>query len=124
MGKTDPKGKLVTLAVAANERKTIVKDLRHFWLLPMLPMQVMDTTLVHAIKRATKSGRPSWCAIENNKVRTFDRMVYDYALNNCEHVAFRDCTAMRQMAECGDKIERASSYPTESVAIVYEPEMC
>jgi len=26
-------------------------------------------------------------------VRTFDRMVYDYALNNCEHVAFRDCTA-------------------------------
>ena len=91
--KTDPMGKLVTFAVAANERKTIVKDLRHFWLLPMLPMQVMDTTLVHAIKRATKFGRPSWCAIENNKVRTFDRMVYDYALNNCEHVAFRDCTA-------------------------------
>jgi len=28
------------------------------------------------------------------------------------------------MAESGDKIERASSYPTESVAIVYEPEMC
>merc|ERR1719290_681109 len=91
--KTDPMGKLVTFDVAANERKTIVKDLRHFWLLPMLPMQVMDTTLVHAIKRATKFGRPSWCAIENNKVRTFDRMVYDYALNNCEHVAFRDCTA-------------------------------
>merc|ERR1719397_1113984 len=77
--KTDPRGKLVTLAFAANERKTIVKNLRHFWLLPMLPMQVMDTTLVRAI--------------ENNKVRTFDRMVYDYALNNCEHVAFRDCTA-------------------------------
>ena len=91
--KTDPRGKLVTLSFAANERKTIVKNLRHFWLLPMLPMQVMDTTLVHAIKRATKFGRPSWCAIENNKVRTFDRMVYDYALNNCEHVAFRDCTA-------------------------------
>jgi len=53
----------------------------------------MDTTLVHAIKRATKFGRPSYCAIEKNKVRTFDRMVYDYALNNCEHVAFRDCTA-------------------------------
>merc|ERR1719370_793472 len=34
-----------------------------------IPMQVMDTTLVHAIKRATKFGRPSWCAIENNKVR-------------------------------------------------------
>merc|ERR1712192_155696 len=82
--KTDPRGKVLTLAFAANERKTIVKNLRHFWLLPMLPMQVMDTTLVHTIKRATKFGRPSWCAIENNKVRTFDRMVYDYALNNYE----------------------------------------
>merc|ERR1719430_1729377 len=90
---TDPMGKLVTFAVAANERKTIVKDLRHFWLLPMLPMQVVDQCGIHAIKRATKFGRPSWCAIENNKVRTFDRMVYDYALNNCEHIAFRDCTA-------------------------------
>merc|ERR1719304_129855 len=90
---TDSMGKLVTLVVDANEQKTIVKNLRHFWLLPMLPMQVMESALVHAIKRATKFGRPSWCAIENNKVRTFDRMVYDYALNNCEHVAFRDCTA-------------------------------
>merc|ERR1712072_599791 len=36
----------------------------------------------------------------------------------------REGMTMRQMAESGDKIERASSYPTESVAIVYEPEMC
>merc|ERR1711931_9820 len=41
----------------------------------------------------TQYGLPTTCAIENNKVRTFDKMVYDYALNNCEHVAFRDCTA-------------------------------
>merc|ERR1719228_215035 len=91
--RTDSMGKLVTLVVDANEQKTIAKNMRYSLPLPMLPMQVMDTTLVHAIKRATKFGRPSWCAIENNKVRTFDRMVYDYALNNCEHVAFRDCTA-------------------------------
>merc|ERR1711962_1090749 len=30
----------------------------------------------------------------------------------------REGMTMRQMAESGDKIERASSYPTESVAIV------
>merc|ERR1712013_950812 len=33
----------------------------------------------------------------------------------------REGMTMRQMAESGDKIERASSSPTESVAIVYEP---
>ena len=40
--KTDPKGRLVTLAFAANV-KTVIKDLRHFWVLLVLPMQVMDT---------------------------------------------------------------------------------
>merc|ERR1712055_32610 len=61
--------------------------------LPMLPIQVRESALVHAIERVTQYGLPTTCAIENNKVRTFDKMVYDYALNNCEHVAFRDCTA-------------------------------
>merc|ERR1712029_648995 len=58
-----------------------------------LPIQVRESALVHAIERVTQYGLPTTCAIENNKVRTFDKMVYDYALNNCEHVAFRDCTA-------------------------------
>merc|ERR1719474_2397495 len=77
--RTDSMGKLVTLVVDANEQKTIAKNLRYSLPLPMLPIQVRESALVHAI--------------ENNKVRTFDKMVYDYALNNCEHVAFRDCTS-------------------------------
>merc|ERR1719268_437176 len=77
--RTDSMGKLVTLVVDANEQKTIAKNLRYSLPLPMLPIQVRESAIV--------------CAIENNKVRTFDKMVYDYALNNCEHVAFRDCTA-------------------------------
>merc|ERR1719320_1138470 len=77
--RTDSMGKLVTLVVDANEQKTIAKNLRYSLPLPMLPIQVRESALAYAI--------------ENNKVRTFDKMVYDYALNNCEHVAFRDCTA-------------------------------
>merc|ERR1719447_2387703 len=91
--RTDSMGKLVTLVVEANEQKTIAKNLRYSLPLPMLPIQVRESALVHAIQRVTQYGLPTTCAIENNKVRTFDKMVYDYALNNCEHVAFRDCTA-------------------------------
>merc|ERR1719318_2322495 len=91
--RTDPMGKLVTLVVDANEQKTIAKNLRYSLPLPMLPIQVRESALVHAIERVTQYGLPTTCAIENNKVRTSDKMVYDYALNNCEHVAFRDCTA-------------------------------
>merc|ERR1719494_1812225 len=91
--RTDSMGKLVTLVVDAIEQKTIAKNLRYSLPLPMLPIQVRESALVHAIERVTQYGLPTTCAIENNKVRTFDKMVYDYALNNCEHVAFRDCTA-------------------------------
>merc|ERR1719309_1394749 len=91
--RTDSMGKLVTLVVDANEQKTIAKNLRYSLPVPMLPIQVRESALVHAIERLTQYGLPTTCAIENNKVRTFDKMVYDYALNNCEHVAFRDCTA-------------------------------
>merc|ERR1719481_612110 len=96
--RTDSMGKLVTLVVDANEQKTIAKNLRYSLPLPMLPIQVRESAIVHAIERVTQYGLPTTCAIENNKVRTFDKMVYDYALNNCEHVAFRDCTAMPKVA--------------------------
>merc|ERR1712133_114456 len=83
--RTDSMGKLVTLVVEANEQKTIAKNLRYSLPLPMLPIQVRESALVHAIERMTQYGLPTTCA--------FEKMVYDYALNNCEHVAFRDCTA-------------------------------
>merc|ERR1719204_503552 len=81
--RTDSMGKLVTLVVDANEQKTIAKNLRYSLPLP-LPIQVRESAIVHAIERVTQYGLPTTCAIENNKVRTFDKMVYDYALNNCE----------------------------------------
>merc|ERR1712121_77494 len=82
--RTDSMGKLVTLVVDANEQKTIAKNLRYSLPLPMLPIQVRESALVHAIERVTQYGLPTTCAIENNKVRTFDKMVYDYALNKYE----------------------------------------
>merc|ERR1711937_975237 len=65
--RTDSMGKLVTLVVDANEQKTIAKNLRYSLPLPMLPIQVRESALVHAIERVTQYGLPTTCAIENNK---------------------------------------------------------
>jgi len=40
----------------------------------------------------TDGQRPARCSVEGNKVSTFDKLIYDYTLNDCEHVIFRDCT--------------------------------
>merc|ERR1719209_1655537 len=49
--RTDSMGKLVTLVVDANEQKTIAKNMRYSLPLPMLPIQVRESALVHAIER-------------------------------------------------------------------------
>merc|ERR1719370_2131313 len=49
--RTDSMGKLVTLVVDANEQKTIAKNLRYSLPLPMLPIQVRESALVHAIEQ-------------------------------------------------------------------------
>merc|ERR1719318_1311148 len=69
--RTDSMGKLVTLVVDANEQKTIAKNLRYSLPLPMLPIQVRESALVHAIERVTQYGLPTTCAIENNKVSQY-----------------------------------------------------
>lgn len=43
-------------------------------------------------QKATDYGAPSTCYIEDNKVSTFDKIIYDYPLNDCEHVVFKDCS--------------------------------
>merc|ERR1712240_785407 len=58
----------------------------------LLPIQIKDSLSTRVVNMLTKSKLPARCSIEGNKVRTFDRPVYDYVLNDCEHIIFRDCT--------------------------------
>merc|ERR1711970_1677729 len=86
-------GKAFTLAVAANKLKTILKNVR---IAPafegLAPICVMKSLPMHVLKKITQHGAPSSCAVEGNKVKTFDKVVYDYTMNDCEHVIFKDCT--------------------------------
>jgi len=91
--KIAPNGKSLTVSVAANRQKTILSNVR---IAPafegLLPFCVMKSLPMHLVKKVTQHGAPSTCVVEGNKVETFDRIVYDYALNDCEHVIFKDCT--------------------------------
>merc|ERR1719187_2061882 len=86
-------GKAFTLAVAANKLKTILKNVR---VAPafegLMPNNVMKSLPMHLLKKFTQNGAPSRCVVEGNKVQTFDKVVYDYTMNDCEHVIFKDCT--------------------------------
>merc|ERR1712013_173496 len=104
-------GKLVTLVVDANVQKEQVFEYVSAVIsgIPELNAQYAGLR-IHADMRLQMYGDHARVKLENARFKTFNKD--------------REGMTMRQMAESGDKIERASSYPTESVAIVYEPEMC
>jgi len=93
VAKIAPHSKTVTIDVSAEGKKTVINNLR---LMPamkyLLPIQIKDSLSTSVVNMLTKSKLPARCSIEGNKVRTFDRLVYDYVLNDCEHIIFRDCT--------------------------------
>jgi len=91
--KIAPAGKAVTVSIAANREKTVLRDVRVAPALEgLVPFSVLKSFPNHLIKKLTHHGAPSTCAVEGNKVETFDKVVYDYELNDCEHVLVRDCT--------------------------------
>merc|ERR1711915_815024 len=44
------------------------------------------------VKKMTSGNSPSTCSLENGHVKTFDNVEYEYGLNHCEHIVFKDCT--------------------------------
>jgi len=93
VAKIAPNSRSLTIDVSAEGKKTVLNNVR---LMPsmkyLLPIQIKDSIPTHVVNMLAKSKLPSRCSIEGNKVRTFDRLIYDYTLNDCEHVIFRDCT--------------------------------
>merc|ERR1712240_317244 len=58
----------------------------------MLPISMKDSLAIGVVKMLSKNKLPARCSIEGSRVSTFDKLIYDYTLNDCEHVIFRDCT--------------------------------
>merc|ERR1719309_589598 len=62
-----------------------------------MPYTMKTSWTTRMVRMLTKSKRPASCSLEGNKVSTFDKLIYDYTLNGCEHVIFRDCTDSPKM---------------------------
>merc|ERR1712002_113550 len=93
VAKIAPNGRSLSLDVAAEARKTVLTNVRLISAMKyMLPIVMKDSFSTRVVNMLTKNKLPSSCSIESNRVTTFDKLIYDYTLNDCEHVIFRDCT--------------------------------
>merc|ERR1712055_953180 len=86
-------GKKITFNVENNGENMEIKDLRIPEMMQgLLPISTKDNLILNVIQKVTLHGAPSVCSVQGNKVTTFDKLVYDYQLNDCEHVVFKDCS--------------------------------
>merc|ERR1712227_539838 len=44
------------------------------------------------MQKLTSQQAPSTCSLEKGLVKTFDNVKYEYSLNDCEHIIFKDCS--------------------------------
>merc|ERR1711970_120533 len=86
-------GKKMTLNIENSGEKMEIKDLRIPEMMQgLLPISTKNNLILNIIQKVTLHGAPSVCSVQGNKVTTFDKLVYDYQLNDCEHVVFKDCS--------------------------------
>jgi len=91
--KIAPHGKFLTVAIEANRQKVILQNVRVAPVFEgLVPFCVMKSFPIQIVKKISQNAAPSTCVVEGNKVQTFDRVVYDYAVNDCEHVLVKDAT--------------------------------
>merc|ERR1711962_612476 len=93
VAKVAPNSKSITVDFSAEGSKIVLNNVRLIHpIKEMLPISIKDSLAIGVVKMLTKNKLPSRCSIEGNRVATFDKLIYDYTLNDCEHVIFRDCT--------------------------------
>jgi len=93
LAKVAPDSNSLTFSVAAEAKSTVFNNLR---LAPFmkyfLPICSKNSFPLRLVDMITDGQRPASCSVEGNKVSTFDKLIYDYPINDCEHVMFGDCT--------------------------------
>jgi len=91
--KIDPHGQKMTLNVQNKAENIEIRDLRIAQMLQgLLPISTKESVIHNVVQQLTLHGAPSVCSVQGGKVTTFDKLVYDYQLNDCEHVVFKDCS--------------------------------
>jgi len=86
-------GEKMTFNVENRGENMEIKDLRIPRMMQgLVPISTKDDLILNIIQKVTVHGAPSVCSVQGDKVTTFDKFVYDYQLNDCEHVVFKDCS--------------------------------
>ena len=88
-----PQGKTLSLNFYTEENEYQINNIRvPKELQGLLPLNVRDSSTTNIMQKLTSGQSPSTCSIENGFVKTFDNVKYEYGLNDCEHVIFKDCS--------------------------------
>merc|ERR1712168_1299441 len=93
--KMDPQGKKFSVSVEGGESNLVIEEIRvEESLQGLLPINMKESGAQNIIQHLTSHQAPSTCSIEQGKVKTFDNLHYDYQMNDCEHVVFKDCSQL------------------------------
>merc|ERR1712168_1702925 len=93
--KMDPQGEKFSVSVEGGESNLVIEEIRvEESLQGLLPINMKESGAQNIIQHLTSHQAPSTCSIEQGKVKTFDNLHYDYQMNDCEHVVFKDCSQL------------------------------
>merc|ERR1712121_527010 len=93
VAKVAPNSESITVDFSAEGSKIVLSNVRLIHpIKDMLPISMKDSLAIGVVKMLSKNKLPARCPNEGSRVSTFDKLIYDYTLNDCEHVIFRDCT--------------------------------
>merc|ERR1712142_1122163 len=113
--KMDPQGKKFSVSVEGGESNLVIEEIRvEESLQGLLPINMKESGAQNIIQHGTSRQAPSTCSIEDGKVKTFDNLEYDYQLNDCEHVVFKDCSESSRVEV---SVQQQSSKKTVKVTI-------
>jgi len=94
-----PSGKKVSLSFKTEETEYLFDNIRvPKELQGLLPLNVRETSTTNIMQKLTSGQAPSTCSIESGYIKTFDNVKYEYGLNDCEHVVFKDCSQNSRVA--------------------------
>lgn len=74
-------------------RKYKIQNIRMPWALRgVFPISMRNPTSYNIMQKLTQNQIPASCRIEPSYVSTFDNKTYQYQLNDCYHLLFKDCS--------------------------------
>jgi len=86
-------GNEISGSIKSDSSETAVNSVPLPYLSGLLPVCTRESQLTRLMQKLSRHGLPSRCVVENNRVKSFDEVKYDYNMGECEHVVFKECTA-------------------------------